>query len=135
VKRRSQEAQRRDLEIRARELVAHFEWSEPPNRAAADVLQAAADALKAGALSRKAAAMLIAVWQPFAGLEAHAGNEPPKIRIANTDEELQRAIVAHMRALVAYETNPAKRVHLTRLLEKQIAVFAERGERGARPSL
>ncbi len=113
------------VEERLRQLCAFFEWSEPPNLAAADALQAAADAVKVGALSADAAALLIAVWAPFVGVEAHAGNSPTAITIAETDADLECAIVADFRAMIAGETNPAKRVHLTRLMDKQIRNFAE----------
>lgn len=106
-----------------RQLCAWYEWSEPPDLGAASVLQAAADAVSAGALSVEAADALIAVWQPFVGLEAHAGNRPPSYTVATSEEELQRSIVADLRSLIARETNPARRVHLVGLMEKQIQNF------------
>jgi hypothetical protein len=106
-----------------RELCAWYEWSEPPDLAAASVLQAASDAVSASALSVEAADALIAVWQPFVGLEAHAGNRPPIYTVATSDEELQRAIVADLRSLIGHETSSAKCVHLARLMEKQIQSF------------
>lgn len=106
-----------------RELCAWYEWSEPPDLAAASVLQAASDAVSASALSVEAADALIAVWQPFVGLEAYVGNRPPSYTVATSEEELQRSIVADLRSLIARETNPARRVHLVGLMEKQIQNF------------
>jgi hypothetical protein len=108
-----------------RELCAWFEWSAPPNLGVAGVLQGAADAVKVDALSVEAAAVLIAVWRPFVGVEAHVGNQPAKITVARTDTDLERAIVSDFRRMIAAETNPAKRVHMTQLMEKQIRNFAE----------
>lgn len=116
---------RHDLEIRAREVCAFYEWSDPPNLAMADTLQSVADALKSGALSVEAGAALLAVTEPFAGLESAIGNGPPAFEIAESDAEMQAAIVGDLRRWIARETNPAKRVHLTRLMEKQIRNFAE----------
>lgn len=115
-------------ETKLRELCAWHEWGEPPDLEAADVLQAAADAVKCGALSVEAAEVLIAVWAPFAALEAHVGNEPPTFTVAATAEQLQRAVVADFRSIIARENNPAKRVHLTTLLDKQIHLFAEESQ-------
>jgi hypothetical protein len=112
-------------ETNLREFVAWHEWREPPDLEAADILQAAADAVKHGALSLEAADALIAVWAPFAGLESHVGNEPPTFAVAVTEEQLQRAVVADFRSMIARENNAAKRVYLTTLLDKQIRRFAE----------
>lgn len=114
------------LETKLREMCAYFEWSDPPNLEAAGVLQDAADAVKVGALSVEAAAALVAVWRPFVGVEAHVGNQPPEITVARTDAELERAIVADFRSMIACENHPAKRVHLTRFMQTQIQNFAER---------
>lgn len=116
-----------DTLARLRELCAWCEWSEPPNTAAADACQAAADALKNGALSVEAAALIARAWSPHAGIEALVGNEPPDYVVANHDDELQRSVIADMRALVAKKTNPSKRAYLTRLFEEQIRRFAEGG--------
>jgi hypothetical protein len=112
-------------ETKLRELVAWFEWSEPPNLQAADVLQAAADAVKHGALSLEAAEVLIAVWAPFAALESHVGNEPSGFSATDSEHSSQRAIVAEFRSMIARQNNPAKRVYLTTLLGTQIQRFAE----------
>jgi hypothetical protein len=110
---------------RLRELCAWHEWSEPPNLAAADALQGAADALQAGALSIEAATLIATAWEPHVGAEANAGNVPPGYVIANADAELQRHIIADVRAMVARETTSAMRVYLTRLLQQQARRFAE----------
>ena len=112
-------------ETKLRELVAWLEWSEPPNLQAADVLQAATEAVKHGALSLEAADVLIAVWAPFAALESHVGNEPLGFSVAESEHSLQRAIVSDSRSMIARQNNPAKRVYLTTLLDKQIQRFAE----------
>jgi len=113
------------MPTKLRELVAFFEWSEPPDPQAADVLQAAADAVKEGMLSVAGADVLIAVWVPFVGLEAHVGNEPPTPMLATSEDELQRHVVADFRSMISRENNPARRVYLTTLLDKQIQRFAE----------
>jgi hypothetical protein len=111
-----------------RELCAYYEWSSPPNMAAADVLQGAADALKRGELSHEAASMVAAVFDPSVGVEANVGNVPPTYIIATDDETLQRQIIEHMRVMIARTTNAAKRIHLVRLMEKQIQNFVGRAE-------
>jgi hypothetical protein len=105
------------------ELCCWYEWSEPPDLEAAGVLQDAADAVRVRALSPEVADALIAVWQPFAGLEAQVGKQPEMMAVAENEVEFQRGIVAHMRRLVGNEKHPAKRVHLVRLLEEQIRNF------------
>ena len=47
----------------------------------------AADAMRVRALSPAAAKVLIAAWQPFAGLEAQTGNSPELMTVANTEHE------------------------------------------------
>jgi len=108
-----------------REFCVWYEWGEPPDLGAASVLQAACDAMSAGSLSFEAADALIAVWAPFAGLESHVGNEPPGFSVAESEHNLQRAIVGDLRRMIADENHPAKRVYLTTLLDTQIQRFAE----------
>lgn len=110
--------------VRLRELCAWYEWSEPPNMEAADALQGAADAYQMGALSDEAAALFADTWEPHTGVEANVGNPPPRPGVADDDAELQRHVVADMRAKVGREPNPGERVHLTRLLRQQIRRFA-----------
>ena len=112
-------------ESELRRLCAYYEWSSPPNMAAADVLQGAADALKHGELSYEAASMIAAVFNPSVGVDANVGNVPPTYVIATDDETLQRRIIEHMRGMIARTTNAAKRVHLVRLMEQQIQNFME----------
>ena len=116
--------------VRLRELCALHEWSE--RLGAADALQGAADALQAGALSIDAATLIATAWEPHVGVEANVGNVPPGYVIADADAELQRHIIADMRAMVAKETTSAKRVYLTRLLQQQVRRFATDDEREAR---
>jgi hypothetical protein len=106
---------------RLRELCAWYEWSELE---AADALQGVADAYQAGALSDEAATLFAGAWEPHTGVEANVGNVPPRPDVADPDAALQRHVVADMRAMVAREPNPAKRVYLTRLLRQQIRRFA-----------
>jgi len=112
-----------DLETELRELCAWYEWGHRPNVEVAGVLQDAADAMRVRALSPAAAKVLIAAWQPFAGLEAQTGDSPELMTVANTEHEVLRGILAHMRRMVTRETHPAKRVHLAKLLEKQIQIL------------
>jgi hypothetical protein len=114
---------RQRLEHQLRELVAFYEWSEPPNIAVADTLQAAADAVKHGELSIEAASMTVAVWRPFVGLDANAGTVPETYEIATDEETLQRRIIEDIRGMIARTTNTARRMHLARLMEKQIQNF------------
>jgi hypothetical protein len=112
----------RGLEDDLRGLCAWYEWGDQPELAR--VLQDAADALCVRALSPEAADALIAVWQPFAGLEAQVGNQPKLMELAKSEDEMRRGVVADMRRMVGNETNPAARVRLTRLLDEQIRNFA-----------
>jgi hypothetical protein len=111
------------LEQRLRELCCWYEWSEPPNMAAADVLQGAADALKHGELSAGAARLVLKAWHPSVGVEARAGNAPELVAVATTAEGLQRGILSHMRSLTARATTTEKRLHLMALLEEQARIF------------
>jgi hypothetical protein len=120
------------IETELRELCCYYEWSEPPNLAAAGALQAAADAVKNDTLSPDAAELVVALWQPFAGLEARVGHVPPVFVTADTEEELQRHIIADMRRMFVRETNPAKRAHLVELMEEQIKIFARGMQRAKR---
>lgn len=117
-----------ELESELRRLCAYYEWSEPPNMAAADVLQGAADALKCGELSHEAGSMIAAVFAPSVGVEANVGNVPPTYIITTDDETLQRRIIEHMRGIIARTTNAAKRIHLVQLMEQQIQHFVGRAE-------
>jgi hypothetical protein len=111
------------LEQRLRELCCYYEWSEPPNMAAADTLQAAADAVKEGSLSLGAAELVIRAWHPSVGVEARAGNAPELVAVATTEEGFQRGILEHMRRLIARATTTEKRLHLMALLEEQARLF------------
>jgi hypothetical protein len=111
------------LEHQLRELCAYYEWSEPPNMAAADALQAAADGVKEGSLSFPAAELVIAAWRPSVGVEARAGNAPELVAVATTQEGFQRGILSHMRRLTAKVTTTEKRLHLMALLEEQARIF------------
>jgi hypothetical protein len=113
------------LEHQLRELCAYYEWSSPPNMAAADVLQASADAVKHGALSDRTAKALVDVWGAFVGVNANCGAEPAYMTIASTEDEIHRGILSDFRLMIARENNTEKKLHLTRLLEKQIAIFAQ----------
>jgi hypothetical protein len=110
-------------ESRLRELCAWYEWADPPNLPVAGVLQDAADAVRVKALSTEAAQALIVAWQPFAGLDALVGKPPELVTVANTETELQRAIVADMGRMVAAEPHSTKRVYLARLTDEQIEKF------------
>jgi hypothetical protein len=88
-------------EQKLRELAAWYEWSEPPNLVAAAVLQDAADAVRTRALSGKAADALIAVWQPFVGLEARVGNPPPTVRAEDVKLRMLRRAVDDLKRWLA----------------------------------
>jgi hypothetical protein len=113
------------LEHQLRELCAYYEWSSPPNMAAADVLQAAADAVKHGELSDQAAELVLVAWRPSVGVEARAGNAPALVAVATTEAGFQRGILTHMRSLTARPTTTEKRLHLMALLEEQARIFGD----------
>jgi hypothetical protein len=114
-----------ELEHQLRELVAYCEWSEPPNVAAADALQAVADALRGGVISEAHARAVADVWEPFVGLEAALGKQPEVMMIADNEDDLRKAIIADLRAMVAKETTPARKLYLARLLNEQVQQFKE----------
>jgi len=114
-----------DRETELRELCAWYEWAEPPNLLVAGLLQDSADALRVRGLSVEAADSLIAVWQPFVGVEAQVGNMPELMAVGANEAKFQRGIVTHMRRMVAEEARPARRARLARLLENQIEHFGK----------
>ncbi len=116
---------RAQLDQDLRELCCWHEWSEPPNLAAADVLQGAADALQAGLISLEAAELIRAVWNRHAGIETRAGNGPMKVAIATTEAGTQRGVIEHMQSMIAQQTSTAKRLHLMKLLREQARIFGD----------
>ncbi len=116
---------RAQLEQDLRELCCWHEWSEPPNLAAADVLQGAADALQTGLISLEAAELIRAVWSRHAGIETRAGNGPTLIAVATNEAGVQRGVIEHMQSMIAQQTSTAKRLHLMKLLREQARLFGD----------
>jgi hypothetical protein len=114
----------RHRERKLRELCAWYEWSHPPNLAAATALQDAADAVKEGALSNEAADVLIAVWGPFVEFEARVGNlPPPPPEPEDVELGVLRVAIKDLGRWLKNAKTPEERRHLTKLLNGQIAVY------------
>lgn len=109
----------RDLAGELRDLCSR--WSDSP--AVVDALQEAASAYEDGALSSEHAETLITIWEPFARLD----NVAARVSSEDTDPGigLRSAIVADMRRMLAKETDPARKLHLARLLRDQVQRFRE----------
>jgi hypothetical protein len=107
-----------------RRLCFYYELGDKAD--AANALQEAADAVAHGALSADAADALVAVWQPFVGVEAQMGRHPQVYKVAHRETELQRAVVADIRRMITRTTDHAKRLHVTRLLKEQIQILERR---------
>ena len=108
-------------------LAAWYEWAEPVNQRVAGILQDAADAVREKALSTEAAEALIAVWQPFVGLEARIANAPSTIQPESADSGALASAVKDLGRMLQEAKTPQGRRFLTKLLNQQITNY----ERGA----
>jgi len=128
-------AKARDYETKFLELAAWYEWATPPQLEVACVLQDAADAVRCHALSYEAADALLAIWQPFAGLEAQVG-KPPKLRLVEPEPDgklaMLRQAVVDLGQMVDAAKTPEERDRLKVLMREQIAIY-QRAQNGGTP--
>lgn len=127
-------AKARDYETQFLELAAWYEWATPPQLEAACALQDAADAVRCHALSYEAADTLLAIWQPFAGLEAQVGN-PPKLRLVEPEPDgelaMLRQAVTDLGRMVDAAKTSEERDRLKVLMREQVALYQRTQSRGA----
>jgi hypothetical protein len=128
-------AKAHEYETKFLELAAWYEWATPPQLEAACALQDAADAVRCHALSYEAADVLLAIWQPFAGLEAQVGH-PPKLRLVEPEPDgelaMLRQAVTDLGQMVDAAKTPEERDRLKVLMREQVAIY-QRAQNGGTP--
>jgi len=65
----------------------------------------------------------LSIWQPFAPFQ-----EPASVIVAETETELEDAILADIERMMFRERSSAKKEHLQRLVQEQIRRFRKEHE-------
>ncbi len=91
------------------------------------MLQDAADAVRIRALSGEAADALIAVWQPFVGLEARVGKPPPTVRAEDVKLRMLRCAVDDLKRWLAEAPEDSRQRFAELLAEQERILEGYRG--------